>query len=191
MLINFFVNIFFFYRKIINYKKNENKFIINNINLWNLNNGITINITKEVKKILNKKNYIKLKNKYKNYIIEIQYKYKGNNYRILYQKEIFFPPYTHENETPSIKILKKDFKEINIIFKNLNNNKINFNLNNLLLELRGPGEILFHQNVLFCCNWNLICKWIKLYYIKNSNIIIFENDIIINILWTNNEQEVF
>jgi hypothetical protein len=135
-----------------------------------------------------------------NHLIEINYIYDGINYIILYDKNAIFPPYDENIEFPKLRFYEKDFSDIEISL-NLNeenneetyfieNDSIDFN--EIIFKLRGPGE-LFYNDLKNVASWNQIMRWIKrifiYYHCKNMNVL--ENDIELEVIWSNGEKQLF
>ncbi len=63
-------------------------------------------------------------------------------------------------------------------------------MNQLMMQLRGPG-VLFHRDVPHACEWEEIKTWIKIFYLENTKLHYFENNVGVKILWSNAVLETF
>lgn len=150
------------------------------------------------------------------YVLEVVYKYKGIKYRIIFQDGFEFPPYFDESQTPSMRMFKKDFKDIDVVLteydtidtfeipvERQDSDELIYedteetelveepDMNKLMLQLRGPGVKLFHKDVENTVEWDVLKIWIKKYYLYTVGLGISEKDIKVNMLWSNLETEIF
>jgi len=180
----------------------SNEFYFVSATFWNFDTGKMTDFTFKIQNLLEENSKIRdhIFNDNSNCIVEIRYRYRGLYYRILYNKIINFPPYVDDSQTPLIRLFSRDFSNISIdlieyeteidqiIGKEIEIEEPD--MNQLLIELRGPGN-LFHLDVSNCCQWDIICKWIKIFYLEFTKIEFTENNIEVRILWSNGDEETF
>lgn len=147
-------------------------------------------------------------------LLEICYMYREKRYRILYDENITFPPYADVSQTPVFRMFDRDYSSIQVtmteccdVIEDADSDgeesdvEVEFeepDLHEIMVELRGPGASLFHQDVQYVVDWKTIRLWIKRFYLNYTELCsIFqdrfcgENNVLVTILWTDDGSETF